>query len=203
VACGALAREIIALKRANGWEQLTVQCLPADYHNQPDRIADAVDCKLTAARDIFENMFVAYAECGTRGHLDAVLEKHGVERLSGDHCYGFFAGRELFAALAEEEPGTFYLTDFLTRHFERLVIRGLGIDRHPELKNMYFGNYRRLVYLAQVENEQLMNAAKAAARSLNLAFTMRVTGFGELETRLGAIALGTPGGTAANRARDG
>ena len=188
VACGALAREISMLRRVNGWRHLTVQCLPADFHNHPDRIADAVDRKLTAGRGVFESMFVAYAECGTRGRLDAVLDKHGVERLPGDHCYGFFAGRELFAALADEEPGTFYLTDFLVRHFDRLVIRGLGIDRHPELEEAYFGNYRRLVYLAQVEDDRLLNRAKAAARRLHLTFTLRVTGFGELEKGLAAIA---------------
>ena len=149
IACGALAREIAALRRANDWSAIDVRCLPAELHNRPERIAPAVQAEIRAQRAHYAQIFVAYADCGTGGALDAVLKAEGVERLPGAHCYEFFATPAVFAALAEAEPGTFYLTDFLLKNFERFVIRGLGIDRHPELKDEYFRNYRRLVYLAQ------------------------------------------------------
>ena len=133
-------------------------------------------------------MFVAYADCGTGGRLDAVLADEGVERLPGAHCYEFFAGSRAFEALAEEEPGTFYLTDFLARHFERLIVQGMGIDRHPELLPMLFGNYTRLVYLAQREDAELQARARAAAERLGLAYEYRFTGYGELETTLARVA---------------
>ena len=139
-----------------------------------------------ANRGRYETIFVAYGDCGTGGALDAVLREENVERIPGAHCYEFFAGSEAFAALADEEPGTFYLTDFLLRHFDRLVIRGLGLDRHPELAPQYFGNYRRLVYLAQVDAPERIAAARAAAHRLGLAFAHRVTGYGGLERSLRA-----------------
>src|ERR1700719_1394932 len=149
IACGALAREIAALTRANGWSALKVHCLPAEFHNRPERIAPAVRAAIRENREHYARIFVAYADCGTRGELDAVLKEEGVERLPGAHCYQFFATGPVFAQLAESEPGTFYLTDFLLRHFERLVIRPLGLDRYPQLSAEYFRNYRRQVYLAQ------------------------------------------------------
>ncbi len=149
IACGALAHEITALRRANGWDSLDVSCLPAELHNRPEKIPGAVRTVIHATRDRYRSIFVAYGDCGTGGLLDEVLREEGVERIPGAHCYEFFATAPVFAALADAEPGTFYLTDFLLRHFERLVIRGLGLDRHPELFATYFGNYRRLVYLAQ------------------------------------------------------
>jgi hypothetical protein len=184
IACGALAHEIVALRRINGWPHMDVQCLPADLHNRPQKIPDAVREKIRANRGKYTSMFVAYADCGTGGLLDAVLVEEGVERIPGDHCYEFFAGSAAFAEMAEAEPGTFYLTDFLLTHFERLIIHGLGIDRHPELLPMYFGNYRRLVYLAQVEKPGMLEAGRRAAERLGLVFETRLTGYGELQNSL-------------------
>lgn len=181
LACGALAHEIVALIRAHGWDSFSVQCLPADLHNTPGRIPGAVRDKLQALRAGYDHVFVAYADCGTGGQLDRVLEEEGVERLPGAHCYEFFAGTRAFHALAEEEVGTFYLTDFLARHFERLVLHGMGLDRHPELEAMMFGHYRRLVYLAQTEDPDLQARARAAAERLGLEYEYRFTGYGELE----------------------
>ncbi len=180
IACGALAHEIVALRRINQWPHLEVQCLPAELHNRPEKIPAAVRAKIQANRGRFASMFVAYADCGTGGLLDVVLQEEQVERLPGAHCYEFFAGSAAFAELADAEPGTFYLTDFLATHFERLVWHGLGIDRHPELLPMYFGNYRRLVYLAQREAPETLQVARAAAERLGLEFGYRFTGYGEL-----------------------
>ena len=184
IACGALAREIVALRTLNNWPHMVVQCLPADLHNRPEKIPAAVRAKIQAARGRFTSIFVAYADCGTGGLLDAVLSEEGVERIPGAHCYEFFAGSTQFAELAEAELGTFYLTDFLLQHFERLIIHGLGIDKHPELLPMYFGHYKKLTYLAQVPSEEKMAAGRAAAQRLNLAFETHVTGYGELATSL-------------------
>ena len=186
VACGALAREIVALTKLNGWIGVDVQCLPPELHNRPERIPAAVRAEIAAARDRYDKIFVAYADCGTGGLLDVVLQELGVERLPGAHCYEFFATRSAFASLAEEEPGTFYLTDFLVRHFERLVIAGLGIDRHPELAGEYFRHYRRVVYLAQAPDAGLAQAARNIARRFGLEYLERHTGYGELETSLQA-----------------
>lgn len=184
IACGALARELTAVIATNGWPHVQVQCLPAELHNRPEKIPAAVQAKIRAGRGRFERILVAYADCGTGGLLDRVLEEEDVERLPGAHCYEFYAGSPAFAALADSEPGSFYLTDFLVRHFDRLVIRGLGIDRHPELAPMYFGNYRRLVYLAQREDAALRAQARMAAEQLGLVFEYRLTGYGELERTL-------------------
>lgn len=184
IACGALAREIVALRTLNDWPHMDVQCLPADLHNHPEKIPAAVREKIRANRGRYASMFVAYADCGTGGLLDAVLAEEQVERIAGAHCYEFFAGSAVFEGLADAEPGTFYLTDFLLRHFERLVIQGLGIDRHPELMAVYFGNYRKLVYLAQLESPHNMADGQRAADRLGLAFEYRVTGYGELEHSL-------------------
>lgn len=188
IACGALAREIAALRRANGWTAVDVCCLPPELHNRPERIAPAVQEKIRAHRGEYHSIFAAYADCGTGGRLDAVLVAAGVERLPGAHCYEFFAGARAFAELAAAEPGTFYLTDFLTRHFERLVVRGLGIDRHPELAQEYFRNYRKVVYLAQTRSATLLEQARQIASRLGLEFEHRHTGFGELGTALTAVA---------------
>jgi hypothetical protein len=188
IACGALAREIAALRRVNGWSAVAVCCLPPELHSRPERIAPAVQAKIRAHRGEYRSIFVAYADCGTGGRLDAVLRQEGVERLPGAHCYEFFAGARAFADLAEAEPGTFYLTDFLTRHFERLVVRGLGIDRHPQLAQEYFRNYRRVVYLAQTRSTALLAQAQQIAARLGLTFEHRHTGFGELGTALTALA---------------
>ncbi len=181
IACGAISHEVMALLRRHGWSHVAVQCLPAEFHNRPEKIPEAVRAKVRAARGRYERVFVAYADCGTGGLLDEVCREEGVERIPGAHCYEFFAGAEAFAALAEEEVGTFYLTDFLARHFERLMIKGLGLDRHPELESLYFGNYRRLVYLSQTEDAELLQMARNAADRLGLEFEHRHTGYGELE----------------------
>ena len=187
IACGALAREIAALKRANGWTSVDVRCLPAQLHNRPERIAPAVRAEIQANRERYAHMFVVYADCGTRGTLDEVLKEEGVERLPGAHCYEFLATAQVFAQLSEAEPGTFYLTDFLLRHFERLVIRPLGLDRHPQLAAEYFRNYRKLVYLAQAERAGAIEQAQRIADSFGFSFEYRFTGYGELGTRLATL----------------
>lgn len=184
IACGALAHEIVALRRINRWPHMAVQCLPAELHNRPEKIAGAVRDKIAANRGKFASIFVAYADCGTGGQLDAVLAQEGIERIPGAHCYEFFAGSQVFAELADAQPGTFYLTDFLLRHFDRLIVRGLGLDRHPELLPLYFGNYTRLVYLAQLEQPGMQEAGRRAAERLGLAYAYRVTGYGDLQTSL-------------------
>jgi hypothetical protein len=188
IACGALAHEIAALRKANGWSALDVVCLPPELHNRPEKIAGAVRDEIRARRKDYSEVFVAYADCGTRGELDKVLEEEGVERIAGAHCYEFYATPPVFAALAEAEPGTFYLTDFLLRHFDRLVIRALGIDRHPELQQTYFGNYRRLVYLAQSPKPDAEARARAVAERLGLELVVRQTGYGGLGGSLTAFA---------------
>ena len=163
-----------------GLTNVDLTCLPATLHNRPGGIPAAVRAKVRAARPRYERIFIAYADCGTGGLLDAMLADEGVERLPGAHCYEFYAGSAAFAAMADEEPGTFYLTDFLARNFDRLVWVGLGLDRHPELLPTYFGNYRRLIYLAQTDDPDLVRGAQRAARRLGLAFELRRTGYGEL-----------------------
>ena len=176
IACGAIARELVRIQRLNGWEHIEFQCLPPELHNRPEKIPPAVLEKIESERDNFERIFVGYADCGTGGLLDRALEGTGVERIPGAHCYEFFAGSEVFDALADEEPGSFYLTDFLVRHFDRLVWKGLGLDRQPELSALYFGNYRRVVYIAQTESEKLQEMAAEQARRLGLAYAYRYRG---------------------------
>ena len=176
LACGALARELEALRRAGPLAHVTLRCLDAALHNRPERIPAAVEEALVKHREAFDHVFVAYADCGTGGALDRLLERHGIERLPGAHCYEFMTGAAQFAALADAEPGTFYLTDFLVRHFERLVRVGLGLDRHPSLRDQYFGNYRRLVHLAQVEDDELDAMAREQAAWLGLAHERVLTG---------------------------
>ncbi len=188
VTCGALAREVLAIIRANGLEHIEVTAVPAELHNRPERIPEAVRAKIRAHRASFDRILVAYADCGTGGLLDQVLAEEGAERIEGPHCYAFYAGQTDFAALAEEEPGSFYLTDYLVRHFDTLIIEGLGLDRHPELRDMYFGNYERVVYLAQTEDPALERGARAAADTLGLGYAYCRTGYGELESFLRAGA---------------
>lgn len=184
IACGALAREINQLKKTNGWEHLELTCIDAALHFYPEKIGAALRAKIKANRDRYDDMYIAYAECGSRGEIDRIVEEEGIERLPGAHCYQFFAGETAFAQMSEEEPGTFYLTDFLVRHFKRLVVRSLGLDRHPELRDMYFGNYKRLIYLAQTRDEGLVQKAKDAADFLGLEYSLVDTGYGELEHSL-------------------
>jgi Protein of unknown function (DUF1638) len=192
VGCGALGRELVALTRHLPGIDLT--CLPAELHNRPERIPDAVAARLRARGGDYDRVFVAYADCGTGGLLDRMLERDfgGVERIPGAHCYEFFAGAAAFVALQEEEVGTFYLTDFLARNFERIVWRGLGLEQHPELLGTYFGSYRRLVYLAQTEDPELVERARGAADRLGLAFEVQQTGLGDLDTAIrGAVRVTT------------
>jgi hypothetical protein len=186
VACGALAREFLLVKRLNGWDHLTITCLPASLHNRPQLIPEAVRAKIRAERDGYDRVLCLYGDCGTGGLLDDVLKDEGVERIEGAHCYAFFMGLDEFDALAEEEPATFFLTDYLARHFDTLVIKGLGIDRFPELLETYFGNYRKVVYLAQVPDEALTRKAERAAARLGLPLTIRHTGLSGLEGFLSA-----------------
>ena len=193
VACGALAREIAALKRANGWDEVTVHFLAPELHNRPERIPGAVDDYVRSVAGRFQRILVGYADCGTGGRLDGVLEALRadsgavVERLPGVHCYEFYAGEAVFAALSEAELGTFYLTDFLLHHFERLVIRGLGLDRHPELMSTYFGHYRRLVYLAQKPSDADRAEAQAIAARMGWSYEFHPTGYGGLADSLKAV----------------
>jgi len=187
IGCGALARELLEVTaRIPGLE---VACLPPDLHNRPGGIPGAVRRRIHEARaDGYERIFIAYADCGTGGLLEPVLADEGVERLPGAHCYEVFAGSAEFAALADAEPGTFWLTDFLARNFERLVIRGLGIDRHPDLEAVYFANYTRVVFLSQTEDPDLLALARRAAERLGLAFEHRPTGLANLAAPIVAFA---------------
>ena len=188
IACGALAREVTDLVRLNGWDHITVVCLPAKLHNTPRLIPGAVRDKIHAERAGHDQVLVAYGDCGTGGELDLVLDAEGVERIPGPHCYAFYSGLDSFEQAHDADPTCFYLTDYLARHFDRLVIEGLGLDRHPELLGDYFGNYSRLVYLAQTEDAGLTERAAAAAARLGLAFERRFTGMGELGRFLHAAA---------------
>ena len=180
IACGALAREIVDLIQVNGWSHINVTCLPASWHNRPEKIPEGVRGKIREARDTYDNIFVLYGDCGSGGLLDRVLEEEGVERIEGPHCYAFYAGVEAFLAEAERDPACFYLTDYLARHFDRLIIEGLGLDRHPDLQPLYFGNYTTLVYLAQTESPALQAKARQAAERLGLAYREIHTGYGGL-----------------------
>lgn len=191
LACGALAREILTLKRLNGWSHMDLACLPAKLHLTPDLIPRAVREAVRKGRaQGYAEVFVVYADCGTGGGLDRVCEEEGVARIAGPHCYSFFDGNAEFAARGDDEMRVFYLTDFLVKQFDAFVIRPMGLDRHPELRDMIFGNYEELVYLAQTEDPALDHAAEAAAARLGLAYRRRFTGYGDLapalSTRLGA-----------------
>ncbi|WP_026758817.1 DUF1638 domain-containing protein [Sediminimonas qiaohouensis] len=186
VACGALAREIIDLKAANGWSHIDLACLPAILHNHPERIPPAVREMITRHRDDYDTIFVAYADCGTGGMLAATCDDLGVEMIQGPHCYSFLEGNATFAA--HDEATAFYLTDFLVRQFDAFVIKPLGLDRHPELRDMYFGNYEKLVYQAQTDDPALTEKARRCAERLGLRFERRQTGYGDLEKTLSAVA---------------
>ncbi len=186
IACGAIARELVRIKDLNHWDHLELQCLPAELHNTPDRIPQEVKAKIESQAGRFQKIFVAYADCGTGGMLDQVIDEYGIERIPGAHCYEFYAGNGEFHALAEEEPGSFYLTDFLVRHFDRLVIKGLGLDRRPQLMPVYFRNYKRVVYLAQTESEKLQAMARQQADFLGLDYIYRFYGDGPLSVLLKA-----------------
>jgi hypothetical protein len=188
IACGALAREVLALNL----DAIDLACLPASLHNHPKRIPEAMREKIRANRDAYDEILCLYGDCGTGGELDRVLAEEGVRRIEGAHCYAFFAGEETFAALAEEEPGTFYLTDFLARQFDALVIKGLGLDRFPQLRDDYFGAYRRVVHLAQFDDPDTTAKAQAAADRLGLTYERRFTGLAGLQGFLGEAGKEEP-----------
>ncbi len=175
IACGAIARELVRIKTLNNWEHIEFQCLPAALHNTPDEIPAAVKAKIESQADRYQKIFVAYADCGTAGQLDKVLDEYGIERIPGTHCYEFYTGSHAFRQLATAEPGTFYLTDFLARHFDRLVIEGLGLDQQPQLLPIYFHNYKRMIYLAQTNSEELQAMARRHAAYLGLEYVYRFT----------------------------
>ena len=188
LACGALGREIVDLIERNRWTAFDLQCLPAKWHNTPDKIVPALREKIRDAKPRYQSIFVLYGDCGTGGDIDKLLAEEGIERLEGPHCYAFFSGQETFARTAEEDVTAFFLTDYLARHFDKLIWEGLGMDRHPELLPLYFGNYTKIVFLAQTRNEELAKKAMAAARRLGLEYEYRYTGYGELERDLKARA---------------
>lgn len=188
IACGAIAREILAVRDANGLDHIDLDCLPAIWHVYPEKIAPALREKIAAARAAgYGRIFIGYAECGTQGQIDKICEEEGIERIAGPHCYAFFTGTEKFLAECETEFTAFYLTDLITRQFEAFVIEPLKLDKHPELRDMVFGNYTKIVYLAQTEDKALQDKAKWAADYLGLDYEYRFTGYGDLDPALKAL----------------
>lgn len=205
LACGALAREVVEFVELNDWSCFTVQCLPAKLHWQPQRIPQAVREEIHRLRDRYRRIYVLYGDCGTAGALDRVLAEEGVERIPGPHCFSFFAGNARHAAEAEDEGATtFYLTDFFVQHFDRFLWSGLGLDHHPELLKMYFGNYTRAVYIAQTEDPALRREAEACARRLGLDYEYRFTGYGDFGRHIRIVAEDAlrPAGTGTGDATD-
>ena len=184
IACGALAREILDLKAANGWTHLDLTCLPANLHLYPEKITASVRAAVAKHRDHYDDIFVVYADCGTGGLLQTACDEMGVQMVAGPHCYSFFEGNARFAKTSETEITTFYLTDFLVRQFDAFIIKPMGLDRHPELRDMYFGNYEKLVYQAQTDDPALTEKAKTCAETLGLTFERRFTGYGDLKVAL-------------------
>lgn len=181
IACGALAREIVAILEANRLDHVELRCLSALLHNRPERIPDAVREAIRVARiDGFEEILIGYADCGTGGMLDRLIEDEGVKRIEGPHCYAFFSGTQGFIDEYEDICTAFFLTDFLARQFDTIIYGPLGLDKHPELRDMYFGNYEKVVYLAQTDDPDLDRKAQEAAEKLGLAYERRQTGYGEL-----------------------
>jgi hypothetical protein len=187
IACGALAREIGAVVAANRLDHVDLTCLPALLHNRPEKIPDAVRAAIRQHRDRYDRILIGYADCGTGGLLDRVIEEEKVSRIAGPHCYAFYSGNDAFLARGDEDMDAFFLTDFLARQFETLVIEPLGLDRHPELRDAYFGHYRRLIYLEQAHDAALEEKARKAADRLGLAYEKRVTGYGDLAAFLHAV----------------
>ncbi len=191
IACGMLAREVLAVKERLGLAHLDLTCLPAELHFHPDRIPAAIDRAIEKAKaEGYQNIFIGYADCGTGGLLDRVLEKHGVARMAGPHCFAFYQGEAAFAAVADADITAFYMTDFLCRQFDAFFVKPLGLDRHPELARDFFANYEKVVYLAQTEDPELEKVAIRAAQMLGLAYEKRLTAYGDLEPALKRAATG-------------
>jgi len=186
IACGALAREILALTKANGWTHMDLQCLPAIFHNEPEKITPAVKAMIERSRAEYAEIFVVYADCGTGGQLQRLCDDMGVSMIAGPHCYSFFEGNAGFEA--REELTCFYLTDFLVRQFDAFFWRPMGLDRHPKLLDMYFGNYTTLVYQAQIQNPSLEAKAEECARRMGLTYQYRFTSYGDLAVALTSLA---------------
>jgi hypothetical protein len=185
IMCGALAREVLDIIDRHGWD-VDVVGVPALVHMTPEKIAPAVEKQWQRLRAAYDRVFVVFGDCGSRGAVDDLLARYDIKRIDGPHCYEFYGG-ELFTELMEEEPGTFFLTDFLVRGFHGLVVKGLGLDRFPQLKDEYFRNYRRVVYLIQKEDPELLRRAEKVAAYLELPLETRHTGYGLLEERLVAL----------------
>ena len=188
LACGALAREILTLFRLNKWDHMDLTCLPAKYHLYPEKIVDAVEAAVTKHNRTYDQIFIAYADCGTGGLLEAKCKELGVQMIAGPHCYSFFEGNEVFATTAEDEITAFYLTDFLVKQFDAFIMKPMGLDRHPELRDMYFGNYTKVVYQAQTNDPALDTKARECAAKLDLPLERRFTGYGDLETALAELS---------------
>ncbi|QND53553.1 DUF1638 domain-containing protein [Phyllobacterium sp. 628] len=192
IACGMIAREILAIREQFGLDHIELKCLPAVYHHHPEKIAPSVDRAIVRAKaQGIKRIFVGYADCGTGGLLDRVCEKHGVERIEGPHCFSFYVGNDAFASKWDDDMTSFFMTDFLARHFEAFMVKPLGLDRHPELRDMYFGNYTKMIYLAQTDNPRLSANAERAAEFLGLAYERRFTAYGDLVPALTQAAAGT------------
>ena len=183
IACGALAKEINTLIENNAWYIFEIICLPAIFHNTPERIVPQIKTKIQVAKKSkkYKNIIVVYGDCGTGGALDKLLQEEGVTRIKGNHCYEFYAGSNDFEDLTNQEIGTFYVTDYLVRFFDNLILDGLGITLNPKLRALYFKNYRGLVYLAQIKDPNLKLKAEKAAKTLGLSFTYKYTGYGTLK----------------------
>lgn len=181
ICCGAVAPEIVTLVRDNDWDHMRVESLPARLHNDPRTLLERLRSKVQAARERYDRVLVLYSDCGTGGGIERMLEEEGIDGIGGAHCYEIFTGPARFRELIDREPGCFFLTDFLARHFDRLVYQGLGLDRFPALRDTYFGKYTKLIYLAQSDNEELEALARDAARRIGLEFEVRHTGYGAYE----------------------
>jgi len=184
ITCGAIAREVMAVAKCSGWQHLKVTQIPAELHNRPEKIPAAVEERLATYAADSDHVFAAFGDCGTGGQLDKVLQRYNIKRLSGAHCYEFYSGSENFAAMAEHELGTFYLTDYLAKHFEQLIMEGMGLNKHPQLIEMMFAHYTKLVYLVQEPNRQLDHFAQAAAAKLGLKYERVETGYGQMAEEL-------------------
>lgn len=183
-----IAREVLAVNRLLGFDHVDLKCLDANFHHHPEKIAPAADRAIRQARaEGYEHVFIGYADCGTGGELDKVCAAHGVERIAGPHCFSFYIGNAAFEAADDDMMTTFFITDFLARHFEAFLIRPLGLDRHPELREMYFGNYERALYLAQTDDPVLEQKARAAAERLGLRYERRLTGYGDLTAAMSQL----------------
>ena len=184
IGCGAIAHEINEIIKLNNWNNVNLQCLNADLHNTPKKLPTKIKETIESNLKEYSKIFLAYADCGTGGLIDSMLKNYDIERLEGAHCYEFYAGSRLFKDLSDREIGTFYLTDFLVKNFKRLVIDGLGISKHPSLKDEYFKNYKNIVYLAQKHDNDLELKAKDCANYLNLEYSVHYTGLDNFEDQL-------------------